>query len=314
MKTGILFVAFIVSATYSFSQILIDVTEQTILLPGHSEKEVYFAFAAGDQVVLNLKSKKKTIGQVEIIEYPSNSKFSDVDVKAVNKTMQVSQNTVFIYKFKNTSRKKRLCKIKIQRIPANESTKNYNSAVRWITKQDTTWNVYTKEVLVGHDTTYQQKSKKVLLKTEIKESLILDKTPRVHTSLNSKGNKTEVSFTIPENETSDLKTKELVSWGYWIGVNDEGSKAWNDNMKTVVSLASKVTSIVISPLGGAALGLVGNLAIPAGGDEVFYRLANKENRDLFWKDVDFKAYDKGNGTAAYKLYEKNFLDKYFIEK
>jgi len=184
--------------------------------------------------------------EIEIVEYPNNSKFSDYKTKKIeNKTINVTKTGVYVFRFKNSAIAGRICKIKIQRIPASDETKNFNSTVTWINKQDTTWNTYTKDVIIGYDTTYVQKTKRELIKTEQKEELIFDKTQRVHSSTNSNGNKTNVFFTLPKNETTPFKTTKVISWAYWIGVDEAGNKAWEQNSKTVSSLAKGAAAIYL---------------------------------------------------------------------
>lgn len=178
----------------------LDVTDQTIKLGGLKEEELYFGFAAGDKIVFNFKeADNKELKEIEILEYPNNSKFSDYKTKLVeNKTITVSKQGVYIFRFKNSALAGRICKIKIQRIPASDETKNFNSTVTWETRQETTYNTYTKDVIVGYDTTYVQKSKKELVNTELSEDMIMDKTERVHSinNLDYKNYKT-VQVTLP---------------------------------------------------------------------------------------------------------------------
>ncbi|WKZ76123.1 MAG: hypothetical protein QY303_04340 [Vicingaceae bacterium] len=287
-----------------FGQEPLDVTEQTIKIGGLKEEELYFGFAAGDKIVFSFQeADNKEMKEIEIVEYPNNSKFSDYKSKRIeNKTINVTKTGVYVFRFKNSAIAGRICKIKIQRIPANDDTKNFNSTVTWINKQDTTWNTYTKDVTIGYDTTYVQKTKRELVKTEQKEELIFDKTQRVHSSTNSNGNKTNVFFTLPKNETSPYKTTKVISWAYWVGVDEAGNKAWEQNSKTVSNLAKGAAAMYLTPLGALALGAVTDLAVPSVGEDVEYWIADQSNAQLFMTGNAFRMYDKGKGVAGFKRF------------
>jgi hypothetical protein len=205
----------------------VDVTEQTIKIGGMKEEEIYIGFAAGDKIVFSFKeTNRKELKEVEILEYPSNSRFSDFKVdKIERKELSVSKQAVYIFRFKNSALGGRVCNIQIQRIPANESTKEFNTAVKWVNRQDTVWNSFTKDVLIGYDTTYQQRTKKELVTSQQQEELIMDKAQRVHSTTNANGNKTTLFFVLPLNQTEGNKTKRVIAWAYWVGVGEEANEA-----------------------------------------------------------------------------------------
>lgn len=288
----------------AFGQEPIDVTEQTIRIGGMKDEEIYFGFAEGDKIIFNFQeADNKELKEIEIVEYPSNSKFSDYKTKKVeNKTINVTKQGVYVFRFKNSAITGRICKIKIQRIPASEATKNFNSTVTWETRQETTYNTYTKDVIVGYDTTYVQKSKKELIKTELSEDMIMDKNERVNSvnNLDYKNYKT-IQVTLPQNEISTYKTKKIVSWAYWIGVGKESSDAWAKNVKTVSNVASGALTIMGGgPLAGIAVGAVTSLAMPSTGEDVAYWfIPDYQNAQLFLANQSFSQFDKGKGVAAF---------------
>jgi len=77
----------------AYSQEAVDLIESTLKLGISEEKEFYFGFAEGDQIVLNVEVVKgKSIGEVEVAEYPSFTKFSDYETSGiVDKKIQVSK-------------------------------------------------------------------------------------------------------------------------------------------------------------------------------------------------------------------------------
>jgi len=289
----------------AFGQEPIDVTDQTIRISGLKEEEIYFGFAEGDKIIFNFKeADNKELKEIEIVEYPSNSKFSDYKTKIIeNKTITVTKQGVYIFRFKNSAISGRICKIKIQRIPGSEATKNFNSTVTWETRQETTYNTYTKDVIVGYDTTYVQKSKKELVKTELSEDMILEKNERVNSidNLDYKNYET-IQVTLPQNEISTYKTKKIVSWAYWIGVGKESSEAWAKNVKTVSNVASGALTIFGGgPLAGIAVGAVTSLAMPptTGEDVAYWFIPDYQNAQLFLANQSFNQFDKGKGVAAF---------------
>lgn len=300
---SILFGLFL-TATTAFGQQVIDVTDQTIRLGGNKEEELFYGFAEGDKIIFSFEeANNKELKEVEIVEYPNNSRFSDYKTKKIeNKTITVNKIGVYIFRFKNSAISGRVCKIKIQRIPANESFNNFNTTVTWETRQETTYNNYTKDVIVGYDTTYIQKTKKELVKTELSEDMIMDKNERVHSinNLDYKNYKT-VQVTLPQNEISTYKTKKIISWAYWIGVGKESSEAWAKNVKTVSNVASGALTIMGGgPLAGIAVGAVTNLAMPTTGEDVAYWfIPDYQNAQLFLANQTFNQFDKGKGVAAF---------------
>jgi hypothetical protein len=142
MKTITLLFSIIFLAWQANAQEAIDVTDQTLKIGGLKEEELYFGFAAGDKIIFNFKEvNNKELKELEITEYPLSSKFSDFRTARVeNKTIAVNKEGVYVFRFKNGAITGRVCKIQIQRVPAGAETKNFNTSVTWINKQDTTWN------------------------------------------------------------------------------------------------------------------------------------------------------------------------------
>ncbi len=292
-----------------FCQTEIDVTDQTLKIGAFAEEELMFGFAEGDKLIFNFQEKENNeLKEVEIIEYPNNSKFSDFKTSKIqNKVININKTAVYVFRFKNSGLKARICKITLQRIPKSDITKNFNTTVSWVNKQDTTWNSYTKEVVVGYDTTYEQKTKKELVKTEQKEELLLDKSERVNSRSNENGNKSYVLFTLPINETTTYKSKEVISLAYWVGVGEAGNNAWQQNSKNISSLTKRISSVYLTPLGALAVGAVTELMIPNVGEDVKYYLVDQQDRDLFYANQTFNMYDKGKGVAGYRKFTNRYL-------
>lgn len=302
MKIQYLFFSLTLMITISCSaQAPVDVTDQKIKIGGFNEEELYFGFAEGDKILFNFEEiDKKELKEVEVIEYPGNSKFSDFKTKKIeNKTFNVSRQGVYIFRFKNSAMGGRICRIQIQRIPANDVLKNFNSTVSWVVKQDTSWNSFTKDVVIGYDTTYVQRTTKELVKSEKVEEMLLDKKQRVNSSTNANGNKSMVFFTLPVNQVMPYQTRKVISWAYWVGVGEEASDAWRSNAKAIAGLAKTAVGSFTSPLGALALGTVTDLMIPNVGEDVFYAITDEQNKNLFFTLGQFRARDQGRGVAGY---------------
>lgn len=302
MRPLVLSILLSMSSLLSYGQTTLEVTDQTIKIPAMKTETLEFGFAEGDQIVLSFfEVDGKELKSLEVIEYPSTIKYSDFKTYAIeNKTIQVNKKAVYHFKFSNESVTGKVCKIKIQRIPASEQTRNFNTNVTWEPKQDTTWNTYTRNVIVGYDTTYHQQTKKEVLKTEISEVLLLEKNQRVHTSMNSYGDKSYVSFTLPASVSEAYKTSKVIGWAYWIGVGQESAEVWNEQISSIGGIVEGVASMYTSPLGAYLLGEITTLLIPKNGDNVFYALTDHDNKNLFLADQVFNAFDKGEGMGGYK--------------
>ena len=298
------------------AQEAVDVTDQTLKVGALKEEELYFGFAQGDKIIFNFKEiNAKELKEVEIVEYPNNSKFSDFKtIQIDNKTINVTKQGVYLFRFKNGTLAGRICKIQIKRIPANASTQNFNTAVNWITKQDTTWNTYTKDVIVGYDTTYLQKTKRELVKTEKREELIIDKSQRVHSQTSDNGNKTYVFFTLPQNQYTTYKIAKVISWAYWVGVGEEANQAWKSNMQIVGGLAKNAAALFTSPLGALAVGAAADLLIPKVGEDVSYSIVDESNKNLFMGGYQYRGWDQGKGVAGFKKFNDESLCQgtYFV--
>ncbi|HYG53202.1 MAG TPA: hypothetical protein VD905_20020 [Flavobacteriales bacterium] len=111
----------------------------------------------------------------------------------------------------------------------------------------------------------------------------MDKNQKVHSEMNSNGNKSWLFFSLPLNSETPLKTKKVISWAYWVGVGEEGNQAWQQNIKTVGKLAKGVASIFLTPLGALAVGAIADLAIPTSGEDVGYWIVMKKTRIYLWQ-------------------------------
>ena len=95
------------------------------------EEVFHYGLSAGDKLIFNFEEvNKKEMKEVEIMELPSSSKFMDYKTKKIeNKTIDIVNTGIYKFRFSNSTVFPRVCKFSVQRIPANESTRNFNTTV-----------------------------------------------------------------------------------------------------------------------------------------------------------------------------------------
>src|SRR4051812_36276238 len=187
MKTKIIFSALLLTISGTlFCQQPIDVYESTMKVGALGEESYVCGLCEGDQCIFNFEEVNgKELKELEIIEMPSASKFMDYKTKKItNKTIAITKTGVYKFRFANSAIGGRICKVKIQRIPANDKTKNFNTSV------------YYKTV---YDTTYTTEEERYLIKTDTLISNITDQVAKVHSGGNMNGNKTTFNFLLPDN-------------------------------------------------------------------------------------------------------------------
>ena len=192
----------------------VDVAENTVKISAFGEEVFYYGFAEGDQLIFNFEELDgKELKEIEITELPSSFKFMEYKTRKIeNKNMAVSQTGIYKFRFANGGIIGRVCKIKIQRIPA-DSTKKFNSSVYWKTVQDTTYTTEPEEYLVRADTVL---------------SNITDQYIKVHSRWNwSNTRKNYFYFTLPNN---------TIAWSYYIGVNRKGQEIYEAAAEKIRSL------------------------------------------------------------------------------
>ncbi|NMC59837.1 MAG: hypothetical protein GYA51_10720 [Candidatus Methanofastidiosa archaeon] len=277
---GIVFTVLMVGFLCSFQlcgQTPIDVAENTIKVGGLDEEVFYYGFAEGDQMIFNFKEADgKELKELEIIELPSSSKFMDYKVKKIeNKVININRTGIYKFKLSNSAITGRVCKIKIQRIPASDATKNFNTSVYWRTIQDTSYTPTEEKYLVKSDTSAQS---------------VVDQISKIssQTALNGNPNRTIVDFTLPDG---------TISWGYYIGVGSEGKEAFDAAKENFLNTAASVASKIPGYGSMAALALYGMNVFNKvqGRDNVkYWFITDWDNVQLFESGNEFYQYKQGN--------------------
>jgi hypothetical protein len=298
------------------AQKAIKVTEQTIKIKPNSTEELLYGFADGDKIIFTVvEDNGKKISEVSVSEYPEVTKFKVLDAKKVKKEeIIVHRKSVYKFLFKNNGIEELTGKILIQRIPANDDLAQFDTKIKWVTEQDTTWNSFTKDVVIGYDTLHVQKTRKTVTYEKKYEEVVLDKNQRINAKTTFDSSTSSAFFSLPKNTVLENETKKVVAWAYWVGVGKESNEYWQQNRKMIVGAVQGATTLFTTPLGGIAAGAVTNLALPSIGEDVEYALVNEENKKLFLEEKPIKSYDFGKGVATFKKFTENGMlqGRYFI--
>ncbi|AWM14980.1 hypothetical protein DI487_14720 [Flavobacterium sediminis] len=299
-----LLIVFVVTVTQNIfaNESPILVTENTISLDLDESEELYFSFAENDIIEFDFEMVKgKNLKEVEIYELPNNKIFSEFKAeKFAKKQITIRNKGLYKFKFYSSSITRRIFKIKIYRIPVDESTENFNTNWKWETFRDTTYIPYTIDSITGYKKIKYQEIKRELVKTENIEDILFNKIQRVHSFFNSNSSYTYLKVDLPKSINSELKEEKLIAWAYWIGVGKEAQKAYQENTKSVGNLANGIANLYGSPLAGLAVGTITELMIPKTGEDVSYTfISDYEDVKNFINGLPYSQFDMGKGIAAY---------------
>lgn len=296
---------FLVCSSFCFiGSIPVEVADSTLKIGGLEEEVFYYGFAEGDQIMFSFEEiNGKELKEVEIVEWPSNSKFMDYKTKKIeNKVITVTRTGIYKFRFSNSAIGGRICKFKIQRIPANETNQNFNTAVYWKTL---------------YDTTYTPVQERYLIKRDTVSTMLTEQTAKVSSqnAINGNTNKAVVDVTLPTG---------TISWSYYIGTGKEGKAAYDD-AKSKCLTASAGTALEImgwGPMAALALYGIDYFNKVQGEDNVkYWFITDWDNVLLFKSGQTFFQYKQGDvvndasqmkkplsGKIYLGLYNDNIMD------
>jgi hypothetical protein len=276
-KLGLLLLALSISSININAQTSIEVADFTLKVSALDKEIFYYGFAAGDQLIFNFQEVDgKELKEIEITELPSSTKFMDYKTKMINdKIINVSRTGIYKFRFYNSALAKRICKVKIHRIPVSEKTKKFNSTVYWRDVYDTSYNKYQENYIERTDTVISNLDERVV---------------KVHSILNPEGNKTSFNFSLPLN---------TIYWSYYIGVDQAGQEAYESAAKKL-SEASPIVSKIpgYGPLAALALGSASYISKLSSGEDIDFYLVDGKNENLFLSNNRFDALQKGKVINA----------------
>ena len=276
----------------------VDVVENTLKIGRFGEEIFYYGFAEGDQVIFSFEEVNgKDLKEIEIVELPSSSKFMDYKTSSIrNKTITINRTGIYKFRFANSAISGRVCRFKLQRIPASDLTKNFNTSVSWKT-------IY--------DTTYTTESDIYLERTDTSVINLVDQVPKVSSknAFNGNDNKTIVDFSLP---------KGTISWSYYIGVGNEGKEAYDKASNSFVTAGAQTVSKIpgYGVLAALALHGINYFLATQGRDNVkYWFISDWDNVLLFRSNRSFMQYKQGDViTDAYQMqapqYGKVYLGLY----
>lgn len=255
----------------------IVVAEHTLSLPADSTVSLWYGFAAGDKIEINLaETNGLHLSSFEVSEYPSTSRFSEANLQKLRgKTLVANRTGIYRFSISNHSADSRTCRLLISRTPASRELSDFATSVYWRNVQDTTYTPVEEKYCVQSDTLVQQ---------------IYSANPVVpaKTALGSK-NYQIVEFILPKN---------TVSWSFFIGTGDEGKKAYES---TAGNYSSRLASIVsripeYGPLAALALTGVSYFSTNVQGDDniKYWFLNDASDVQQFKLEQKFRFYKRGD--------------------
>lgn len=255
----------------------VDVAENTLRIGRFGEEIFYYGFAQGDQMIFSFEEVNgKELKEIEIVELPSSSKFMDYKTNRIqNKTITINRTGIYKFRFANSAISGRVCRFKIQRIPASDITKTFNTSVSWKTIYDTTYTTESDIYLERSDTSVVN---------------LVDQVPKISSknALNGNDNKTIVDFSLP---------KGTISWSYYIGVGNEGKQAYDKASNTFLSAGAQTVSKIpgYGVLAALALHGINYFLATQGRDNVkYWFITDWDNVLLFRSNRPFRQYKQGD--------------------
>ncbi|HEX7845586.1 MAG TPA: hypothetical protein VF476_07250, partial [Chitinophagaceae bacterium] len=220
----------------------------------------------------------KELKEVEIVELPSSSRFMDYKIKKIeNKIITVNKTGIYKFRFANSGIAARICKYKIQRIPASNGPKTFDCNVYWRNGYDTTYTTDMEEFMSNADTVinnFQERSTKVLASSA---------TP---------GNKACFNFILPDN---------TVAWSYYLSVDANGQKSYEESSKKFTASQDYLVAKYArqTPLLALALGHDAYLERTSTGSSIDYWIVEGDNANLFLNAAQFRYMKKAKGNTDF---------------
>lgn len=270
------------SVTRLCGQTAVTVAESTLKVGLMGEEIIYFGFAEGDKLIFSFEEANgKELKEVELVELPSSSKFMEYKTKKIDKTFIVTKTGIYKFRFTNSAIGVRLCKYKIQRIPATAATQNFDCTVYWRTGYDTTYTTDTEEFLSNSDTIITN---------------FQDRTTKVLPSASAPGNKACFNFVLPDN---------TVSWSFYLSIDAAGQQLYAEAVKKFAAGSSYLIKKYPnhSPLLALALGHESYLSRTESPPAIDYWVMDGDNGNLFMTAAQFRYMKKGKVNHEYSRME-----------
>lgn len=316
----LLFVMFVLTVE-AFSQTPIVVADMSFKPSGSEPEELYYSFAEGDIIVVDLEVVKgKNIKSFEIIELPSSMKFSSFKPSSISqKQINVTQKGVYLFRI-DAGIGGKVCNLKISRIPKDQSTERFNTGWKWEVLYDTTYTHYEEDSLTGYDTMHYTESVKEVTSGELSEVILEERTEEIRSYgiINHDNPRTFVEINLPRNQSGDNWEKKVVGWGYWLCVGNSNG-FWTRNKEMVTKSASSIAGASLGPIGALIAGGVSSLVIPDASsvDNVIWSIVrNGQEVQNFMNGgaiCSSSCLRNGNGPGAFGHFVDNYKQgRYYI--
>jgi hypothetical protein len=279
------------SGLSAYTQTPIDIAASSVKVGIIGEELVYFGFAEGDKIIFSFEEANgKEMKEVEIIEMPNASRFIEVKTSKIdNKSINVLRTAIYKFRFANSAILPRVCKYKIQRIPAGPATQNFNSTVYFDMYNDTS---YTNEV------------ENFIDKTDTVISNFQDRVVKVNPLTAPGTSKSTFSFLIPEN---------TVYWSYYVTTLKDGVQVYQEAAKNLAANSPGVIAKFpnYSPLAAVALERDSYIKRLDTGRHINYWIVENENVDMFSRGEQFRFIKKGKAINDFSRMEPGERNYYF---
>lgn len=287
------------------------VTENTFKLNG--EETLYYGFAAGDQIIFDFKEANgKAVKEIEIVEMPSNTKFQDFKTTEISdKKIKVDNNGLYAFRFKNPIMAGRVCKIKIQRVPADESKISFDTGWHYENVNDTTFIPYTEDSLTGYVDEKYIETVRELVDTKQNFNQIFNTDIEIHSKGHislAGGNKNykEITLDLPYERTKYYE-KKVTAWVLWYCPSNKAPSFWQKNKVAIKkTLEEVVQKTPYGELGAYAAGYVTELIIPDSGDysnrTLDYYVMTPQNCNNFKNGLNSVYLHKASGISGYNRF------------
>ncbi|NVO02605.1 MAG: hypothetical protein HXX09_07850 [Bacteroidetes bacterium] len=205
---------FLLSITFVKAQIKpIELVETTFTVRNSSSETYYFGLAEGDKITFTAGvTGGSSIKEIEFLEYPNSALFGQNNVTLIeNKTIEITHSGIYYFKFRQSGflAGRRSCQLKASRLPANETTVDFNSVVYWESKTDSVFYYEDEKYLKRCDT---------IVTDVINQPITLKRK--------GKTDKVAIMFSLPENTQA---------WSYWIGSGKEANTSFNNGEKQMAT-------------------------------------------------------------------------------
>jgi hypothetical protein len=293
MKKIFVFIFFSFYAATLVAQAPLDVTETTVKVSAlGGEQVLYYGFAEGDDIIFTMiETNGKDLKDVEVIEWPASMKFSERKVARVEKTIHVNRTGIYKFRLHNSSIAGRTCRVKIQRVPSGDATKNFNTTVYWKTLYDTSH--YTEE-------------EKYLVRTDTSAMTFFSRVIKMPPPSLGASAKQLLEFQLPAN------TK---AWALYIGTGDEGKETYYEGRERFLLSASCKDSNFTGYGAMAALALGEKNAFTTSRAKQrisYWFIADQKNGELFQQGKPFSQYKDGRVAGEAWAMNNNLNSKTYI--